>query len=75
MLAKRVAQEASPIPWLQDIQPRLAGLDPKGQAVVRGTLEGLLNSMAPQQSNADAQPPPVDATTGTGGRKAKRATG
>lgn len=61
--------------WLQDLMPRLAGLDTKGQSLVRGTLEGLLNSLAPQQPTADAQPPPVEAKTGTGGRKAKRATG
>ncbi|MBI4798260.1 MAG: helix-turn-helix transcriptional regulator [Desulfarculus sp.] len=61
--------------WMQDLMPRLAKLDPKGQSLVRGTLEGLLNSLAPQQPTADAQPPPVEAKTGTGGRKAKRATG
>ncbi|MFH1034383.1 MAG: helix-turn-helix transcriptional regulator [Pseudomonadota bacterium] len=70
-----LTQELPSTPWLHDLQPRLASLDTNGQALVRGTLVGLLNSLSPQQPNADAQPPPDEAKTGTGGQKAKRATG
>ncbi|MFZ5587048.1 MAG: helix-turn-helix domain-containing protein [Thermodesulfobacteriota bacterium] len=71
-----VSAPGSEIPsWLESLAPRLASLDEKDQAVVRCSLEGTLKGLAAQQTTANAQPPPAKIKTGTGGQKAKRATG
>lgn len=68
--------EKSTMPdWLSDLAPNLASLNETDQAVVRGALEGMLKGLAAQHTTANAEPPPADIKTGTGGQRAKRATG
>jgi transcriptional regulator with XRE-family HTH domain len=63
------------VDWLSDLASNLASLNEKDQAVVRGALEGILKGLSAQHTTANAEPPPADIKTGTGGQRAKRATG